>query len=335
MPLVTSKQMLLAAQAGGYAVGAFNANNMEMVQAVIQAAEEEQSPVILQVSQGAIAYAGLEFASSLVKVAAELASVPVVLHLDHGTDFFQNVRCLRAGFTSLMYDGSDAPLADNIATTRKIVGIAHSCDIPVEAELGKIPKIEDYEQQLPADYQVTAKLPPAVQERVANLMARVEDVERFVAETGCDSLAAALGSVHGMKSDVQPLNVARLQAIRQRTDIPLVLHGSSGVLRTRAEAAEKGIELAEGEGTLEDAIKNGICKINIATELSMCFLREVKAAFDRNPQEKDLRKVLKPGRDAVKESVRSYIRQFGAAGKGADLCARAGGIAGGEIKHHE
>src|SRR3990170_4129655 len=145
MPLVTSKEMLQQAQAGGYAVGAFNANNMECVQAVIETAEEEQSPVILQVSQGAIAYAGLEFASLLVKTVAELATIPVVLHLDHGTDFDQNVRCLRAGFTSLMYDGSAKPLDENIAVTRKIAEIAHACDIPVEAELGKIPKIEDYE----------------------------------------------------------------------------------------------------------------------------------------------------------------------------------------------
>jgi len=335
VPLATSKQMLIKAQQGGYAVGAFNANNMEMVQAVIQAAEEEQAPVILQVSQGAIAYAGLEFASTLVKVAAELSTVPVVLHLDHGTDFFQNVRCLRAGFTSLMYDGSAQPLEENIAVTRTIVDIAHSCDIPVEAELGKIPKIEDYEQMLGAGYDVRTKLPPSVQKAVADLMARPEDVEHFVTTTGCDSLAAALGSVHGMKSDVQPLSIARLQQIRQRTDVPLVLHGSSGVLRTRAEAEAKGIALQEGEGTVEDAIKNGVCKINVATELSMTFLRGMRAAWEQRPGEKDMRKIIKPGRDAVKEAVRSYIRQFGSTGKAADVLIQGKGIEGGEIKHHE
>jgi len=335
VPLVTSKEMLVKAQQGKYAVGAFNANNMEMVQAVIQAADEERSPVILQVSQGAIAYAGLEFASMLVKVAAELASIPVVLHLDHGTDFFQNVRCLRAGFTSLMYDGSDTPLQDNIRVTAKIVEIAHSCGIPVEAELGKIPKIEDYEGMLPADYDVNTKLPADIQQQVASLMAKPEDVERFVAETGCDSLAAALGSVHGMKSDVQPLNIERLQQIRKRTDIPLVLHGSSGVLRSRADADAKGIRLADYEGTVEDAIQHGICKINVATELSMTFLRGAREAWDKKPGEKDLRKVLKPGRDAVKEAVKAYIRQFGSAGKAADFVVQAQGIGGGEIKHHE
>ncbi len=335
MPLVTSKEMLIKAQQGGYAVGAFNANNMEMVQAVIQTAEEEQSPVILQVSQGAIAYAGLEFASMLVKVAAELAAVPVVLHLDHGTDFFQNVRCLRAGFTSLMYDGSATPLEDNIRVTRQIVEIAHACDIPVEAELGKIPKIEDYEAMLPADYDPRTKLPQAVQDKVASLMAKPEDVERFVSETGCDTLAAALGSVHGMKGDVQPVSIARLQQIRKRTDVPLVMHGSSGVLRTRADAEAKGIELAEGEGTLEDAIKNGVCKINVATELSMSFLRGMKEAWEKKPGEKDMRKIFLPGRNAVKESVRSYIRQFGSAGKASDFGGQAAGIQGGEIKYHE
>ncbi|HOK53279.1 MAG TPA: ketose-bisphosphate aldolase, partial [Armatimonadota bacterium] len=221
MPLVTSKELLKRAQAEGFAVGAFNANNMECVQAVIETAEEEQSPVILQVSQGAIAYAGLEFATMLVKTAAELATVPVVLHLDHGTDFLQNVRCLRAGFTSLMFDGSSLPLDENIKITRKITEIAHAVGVPVEAELGKIPKVEDN----------------LTQEQVDNLMADPEQAQRFVEETDCDSMAVAIGSVHGMKESIQPLNIERLDEIKQRTGLPLVLHGASGVLCTRADAA--------------------------------------------------------------------------------------------------
>lgn len=309
--------MLQRAQAEGYAVGAFNANNMECVQAVIETAEEEQAPVILQVSQGAIAYAGLEFATSLVKTAAELATVPVVLHLDHGTDFLQNVRCLRAGFTSLMFDGSSLPLDENIKTTRKITEIAHACGIPVESELGKIPKVEDN----------------LTQTQVVDLMADPAQAERFVEETQCDSLAAAIGSVHGMKESIQPLNIEKLDEIKRRTGVPIVLHGASGVLCTRGDASEKGINLTSCEGTLEDAIKHGVSKINVATELSMAYLRGMKKAFDDRPGEKDMRKIMLPGKNAVKDVVRYYIRLFGSNGK--SVSTGASGLTTSEIKYHE
>ncbi len=318
MPLVTSKELLKRAQAEGFAVGAFNANNMECVQAVIETAEEEQSPVILQVSQGAIAYAGLEFATMLVKTAAELATVPVVLHLDHGTDFLQNVRCLRAGFTSLMFDGSSLPLDENIKITRKITEIAHAVGVPVEAELGKIPKVEDN----------------LTQEQVDNLMADPEQAQRFVEETDCDSMAVAIGSVHGMKESIQPLNIERLDEIKQRTGLPLVLHGASGVLCTRADAAEKGVKLEPHQGTLEDAIKHGISKVNVATELSMAYLRGMKEAFEARPGEKDMRKIMLPGKNAVKEVVRYYIKLFGSNGK-AGRNGAVSGLTASEIKYHE
>ena len=317
MPLVTSKEMLIKATNEGYAVGAFNANNMEFVQAVIEMADEMKSPVILQISQGAIKYAGLEFATSLVRIAAELASVPVALHLDHGTDFEQNVLCLRAGFTSLMFDGSALPLDENIRVTRKITEIAHACGIPVESELGKIPKIEDN----------------LTEQQVDDLMANPEDAQRFVEETQCDSLAAAIGSVHGMKEDIQPLDIGRLDEIRRRTSVPIVLHGSSGVLRTRKDAEEKGIRLKDQQGTVEDAIKHGVAKINVATELSRTFILGIKAALDKNPTEKDMRKILLPAKEAVKQSVRGYIELFGSAGKAEVV--RASGLTGSEIKYHE
>lgn len=291
---------------------------MECVQAVIETAEEEQSPVILQVSQGAIAYAGLEFATMLVKTSAELATVPVVLHLDHGTDFLQNVRCMRAGFTSLMFDGSSLPLDKNIKTTRKIIEIAHAVGIPVESELGKIPKIEDN----------------LTQEQVIDLMADPEQAERFVEESQCDSLAAAIGSVHGMKESIQPLNIDRLDEIKQRTGVPIVLHGASGVLCTREDAAAKGIKLASHEGTLQDAIQHGVSKVNVATELSMAFLRGMKEAFEQRPNEKDMRKILLPGKNAVKEIVRYYIRLFGSSGKSVRNGAVTG-LTASEIKYHE
>lgn len=334
MPLVTSKELLETAQAEGYAIGAFNANNMEMVQAVIETAEEEQSPVILQVSQGAILYAGLDFATNLVKTAAELATVPVVLHLDHGTDFFQNVRCLRAGFTSLMFDGSALPLEENIKITAKITEIAHSCDIPVEAELGKIPKIEDYEAML-GSYDYTIILPDDVQGKVDCLMADPDQAARFVEQTGLDSLAAACGSVHGMKKSIQPLNIERLDAIREKTGVPIVLHGASGVICTRDQAAEMGLKLKSHQGTLEDAIKHGISKINVATELSMSFLRGIKESLNAKPTEKDMRKILLPGKNKVKDTVRYYMKLFGSCGKAIRNGYQATGLSASQIKYHE
>ena len=334
MPLVSSKEVLQKAMNEGYAVGAFNANNAEMVQAVIETAQEEGAPVILQISQGAIKYAGLEFATAMVKTVAELATIPVVLHLDHGTDFNQNVKCLRAGFTSLMYDGSAAPLEDNIRVTAKITDIAHAVGIPVEAELGKIPKIEDYESMLPAGYDYSTKLPADVQEKVAGLMADPDQAARFVEQTQCDSLAAAIGSVHGMKRAVQPLDIERLDAIRQKTGVPMVLHGASGVICTRRDAEKVGVKLEAHEGTVEDAVKHGISKINVATELSMEFLRGIKDTLADKPGEKDMRKILLPGKELVKEKVRSYIRLFGCAGKGSVTGAESA-ITSSQIKYHE
>lgn len=333
MPLVTSKELLQKAQAEGYAIGAFNANNMEMVQAVIETAEEEQSPVILQVSQGAIAYAGLQFATQLVKTAAELATVPVVLHLDHGTSFLQNVQCLQAGFSSLMFDGSALPLDENIAVTGKITEIAHACNIPVEAELGKIPKIEDYEPML-GNYDYSTLLPDEVQAKVDSLMADPDQAARFVETTGLDSLAAACGSVHGMKKSVQPLNIERLDAIREKTGVPIVLHGASGVICTREQAAEMGLKLKDNQGTLEDAIKHGISKINVATELSMAFLRGIKESLEAKPGEKDMRKIILPGKNKVKDTVRYYMRLFGSSGK-ASLNGKVSGLTASEVKYHE
>ncbi|MEM3063168.1 MAG: class II fructose-bisphosphate aldolase [Nitrososphaerota archaeon] len=325
MPLVTSSELLKVAKRERFAIGAFNANNMEMVQAVIEAAEEENAPVILQVSQGAIAYAGLSMATALVKTAAERAKVPVVLHLDHGTSYEQNLLCLGAGFTSLMYDGSAEPLEKNIEITKKIVKEAHKFNIPVEAELGKIPRIEDYFEKglLPKNYDYSYPIPSAVKEDVKNLMANPDDAERFVKETGCDSLAVAIGSIHGMEKDIKPLNIERLKEIRKRTDLPLVLHGSSGVIPTweRVKELEKeiGLKLDKDEGPLVEAIKEGICKINVATEISMSFLEGIREAIEKEKekkkQEKDMRKIISVGRERAKARIKEYIRLFGASGK--------------------
>ena len=345
MPLVSSKEVLLKARAEGYAVGAFNLNNMEMAQAIVQAAVEENSPVILQASQGAIKYAGLEMITAMAKVLADGASVPVVLHLDHGTDYKQNVKCLRAGFTSLMFDGHELPLAENIAMTAKIVDIARSVGLPVEAEIGSVLTIEsllsDAEMaeiralEIPKQFEVLRKkIGPIVDEHIA----KPEEAKRFVEETGVDFLAAAVGSVHGLWLDIWPLRVDRLKEIYEATGVPIVSHGSSGVLIDRAHAEAKGVELAPGEGSLLDAIKLGYTKINVATALSMEFNRAMLAAAAKRPGEKDPRKLLTPARDAVVAKTKEYIRLFGSTGKGsanASCTQSAGAFGGGTIARGE
>ncbi len=283
MPLVSSKPILQEALRQHFAVGAFNANNMEQVQAIVEAAQEERAPVILQVSQGAIRYAGLEFAAGLVRIAASIVDVPVVLHLDHGTDFDQNVRCLRAGFTSLMFDGSKKPFDENVATTKRVVDIAHVVDLPVEAELGQVLQTSD---------RVTY-------EQVCAAMTDPEEARRFVELTGIDSLAIACGSVHAMTAREAELDIARIEAVHaQVPNTPLVLHGSSGV---------KHESIAEG-------ITHGICKVNVATTLNQAFVDGIRRGLAKYAESTDPRKSIGLGRDAVKEAVREKIRLFGSAG---------------------
>lgn len=283
MPLVPSKDLLQAALEGKYAIGAFNAFNLEMVQAIVEAAEEERSPLILQISQGAIKYAGLEQATEMVRVAAQLASVPVVLHLDHGTDFAQVVRCLRAGFTSLMYDGSAKPFDENVAITRRVVELGHAVGVSVEAELGRIGGVED--QLKVSDLEATMTDP--------------DEARHFVELTGVDSLAVAVGTVHQMTTRTAQLNFERITSIREAVGIPLVLHGASGV-------PDEGVR---------EAIARGICKINIATHLNKAFVEAVSQALATNPGVVDPRKILVKGKEAVKEAVREKIRLFGSNGK--------------------
>ncbi|MCX5777349.1 MAG: class II fructose-bisphosphate aldolase [Candidatus Firestonebacteria bacterium] len=302
MPLMSSTEWLLKAQKEKFGIGAFNANNMEFVEAIIEVAEEEQAPVIIQVSQGAIKYAGLEMATEMVKAAAALASVPVILHLDHGTDYLQNVRCLRAGFTSLMFDGSALNFEDNIRMTAKITEMAHACKIPVEAELGKVLQIGDNNSA----------------ETIEKAMTQPDEAVKFVEATKIDSLAVAIGSVHAMKDRTAKLDIPRLKKIRSVINIPLVLHGSSGV----------------DPESIKEGIANGLCKINVATQLSVSFVKAIGDAYNKNPAEKDMRKILLPGKNAVKDRVREYMGFFGCKGKGIIAGAKSG-IQSSEIKHHE
>jgi len=297
MPLVTSKEMFQMAMEQRFAVGAFNVNNMEAVQAIAEAAEEERAPVIIQVSQGAIRYAGLAYAAGLVKIAAEQVSVPVVLHLDHGTDFDQNVLCLRAGFTSLMYDGSKKPYEENVATTQRIAEIAHIAGIPVEAELGCVLQAADH----------------VTDEEVCAAMTDPDQAKDFVDRTGADSLAVAVGSVHAMESAEAKLDVERVAAIRDTVNIPLVLHGSSGVKADSIVAA----------------IENGVCKVNVATYLNQAFVKGMREMIAELPDNPDYRKHLMVSREYVKERVREKIRLF----RSNNRVSLSGAFAGGTTIH--
>lgn len=287
MAFVTTKEMLKKAQKGRYAVGAFNANNMEIVQAIVEAAEEEDAPVILQASQGAIKYAGLDSIVVMVKVMAEKVNIPVALHLDHGTDYYQNIKCLRAGFTSLMYDGSKLSFDENVKMTKKVVEMAHACDIPVEAELGQIGKMGDSDE------------PGVALEKVKESMAVPEEAVKFVELTEIDFLAAAVGTIHGCRTPFAKLDIPRIERIRELTGVPLVLHGASGA---NDEEIKKGIAA-------------GICKINIDTRIRMKFTEKIREIIKTNPQEIDPRKILGPAKEAAKEIIRNRIRAFGSNGK--------------------
>lgn len=283
MGLVSVGELLAAAEKGGYAVGAFNCNNMEIVQAIIEAAEAEKAPVILQASQGAIKYAGINYIVAMAREAAAQASVPVALHLDHGTDFNQVILCIRHGFTSVMIDGSRHPLQENIAITKKVVEIARAVGVSVEGELGRIRGAEDEIR---------------VSEREA-FFTDPEDARTFVRETGVDSLAPSIGTAHGQYRGRPELDFPRLKRIRELTGIPLVLHGSSGV----------------PDEDIRQAIALGVRKVNIDTNIREAFVGAMRRELARNPEEIDPRKILGPAREAAREVIREKIRLFGSAGK--------------------
>ena len=283
MSFVTLCEVLAEAQKHHYAVGAFNANNMEIVQAIIEAAEEERAPVILQASQGALKYAGIEYITAMVKAAAQKATVPVVLHLDHGTSFAQAMQCLRYGFSSVMCDGSKYPLAENIAKTRQVVQVAHAMGVSVEGELGRIGGTED---------------DISVEERDAFFTDPAEAAE-FVAATEVDALAVAIGTAHGPYKGEPVLDFARLKTIKEKTNVPLVLHGASGV---PAESIKKAIEI-------------GVRKINIDTDLRQAFTRAIKEVLAENPAEIDPRKILGQAKAAMKAVIKEKMRLFGCSGK--------------------
>lgn len=306
MMLRTNKELLNLAKKGGYAVGAFNINNLEILQAIVSAAEEERSPAIIAVSEGAIQYAGLSYIINMVMTAVQESSVPLSLHLDHGKDLEVIRLCVERGFTSVMIDGSHLEFEENISITKEVVEMAKKRSVSVEGELGRLKGIEDK---------------VSVSDREA-FLTDPEAALEFSKRTGVDALAVAIGTSHGaykFKGDVK-LDFDRLREISKRVDIPLVLHGASGVPQSVLEKAERfGAKLPGAKGIPDDAIQKaislGICKINIDTDLRLSFIAGIREIISTKPDEIDPRKVLGPGRELIKQTVRSKMRLFGSTGK--------------------
>ena len=282
MELITTKNILKKAQEGHYAIGAFNVENMEMVMAVISAAEEMNAPVIMQTTPSTVKYAGLDYFLANVKVAASSASVPVVMHLDHGSSFDLAAQALRAGYTSIMIDGSHESFEENIALSKAVVDMCKPSGIAVEAELGKVGGKEDDLDGGEGD----AYTDP-------------QEAREFVERTGVDSLAIALGTAHGMYKGEPKLDLERLSEIRDVVSVPLVLHGGSGI----------------PDSKVQEAINRGICKVNYATELRIAFTHGVNEYLKANPNEIDPKKYNKAGLEEVKKFVKEKIQVCGCQNK--------------------
>ena len=308
--LVGTEQMFKNALEGKYAIGAYNVNNMEILQAIAEAAEETRSPIILQVSAGARKYANQTYLIKLVEAALATTTVPIALHLDHGADFEICKACIDGGFSSVMIDGSRFALEENIALTKQVVEYAHPRGVSVEAELGKLAGIEDDVNVSDADAKFT----------------NPQEAARFVKETGCDSLAIAIGTSHGAYkfSGEARLDFDRLAAIKKAVnevvgyDFPIVLHGASSVPEYLVEKCNRfGGKLPNAKGVPEEmlsyAAKNGVAKINIDTDLRLAMTATIREFFVENPEKFDPREYMGPGRTAVKELVKHKMQVLGTA----------------------
>ena len=321
MALVTTTEMFKKAYDGGYAIGAFNVNNMEIVQGITEACREEKAPVILQVSKGARAYANHTYLVKLVEAAViECPEIPIALHLDHGPDFETCKACIDGGFTSVMIDASSKPFAENIEITRKVVEYAHDHGVVVEAELGTLAGIED-------EVKVAAH---------AASYTRPEEVEEFVTKTGCDSLAIAIGTSHGAYKFTAaqctrnadgvlvppPLRFDVLEEVSRRLPgFPIVLHGSSSVPQNYVKMInENGGKMPDAVGIPEEQLRHAaelsVCKINIDSDLRLAMTGTIRQFFNEHPDKFDPREYLKPARANIKELVRHKLRDvLGCAGK--------------------
>ena len=303
--LVTAKKLLVPARAKGYAVPALNVNDLEMIKAVISAAEKMNSPVIIQTSEGAIEYAGIEYLSAMIRVAAK-GKIPVAMHLDHGKDMKYVKMALANGYTSVMFDGSALPYKENLKVTKEVVRLAHAKGASVEAELGAIAGIEDF---------------VSVEEKDAHLT-NPEEAAKFAKESGCDSLAVAIGTMHGafkFKGKTH-LDIDRLKKIAKLVKLPIVLHGASGVLEDVKEIAEHyGAKLGDARGVLDvdikAAIRQGVAKINIDTDLRLAFTAGIREAISELPKVIDPRKLLEPSTLLMREVAMRKMKLFGSAGR--------------------
>jgi len=308
MPLVTTKEMFEKSMKEGYAIGAFNVNNMEIIQAIVDAAAKENSPVILQASSSAIKYARPTYLMKMVEAAVEETNIPIAMHLDHGPDFETCKACIDAGFTSVMIDGSKYDFEENIAITKKVVEYAHERGVVVEAELGKLAGIEDEVNVSASDAMYTDP----------------EQAKEFVERTGCDSLAIAIGTSHGaykfkgeakLRFDI----LAKIKELIPNT--PIVLHGASTVIPELVNMCnEYGADIPGAKGVpdemLNEASKSGVSKINVDTDLRLAMTGAIRKAFAENPSAFDPRKYLAPARDLIEETVAHKIKNvFGSSNK--------------------
>jgi fructose-bisphosphate aldolase class II len=321
MALVTTKEMFKKAYEGGYAVGAFNVNNMEIVQGITEACQEQKSPVVLQVSKGARAYANHNYLVKMVQAAVEnCPDIPIALHLDHGPDFETCKACIDGGFTSVMIDGSSLPFEENVKLAKQVVDYAHAHGVVVEAELGTLAGVED-------DVKVSAE---------DSSYTRPEEVEEFVEKTGCDSLAIAIGTSHGAYKFTAeqctrnekgilvppPLRFDVLEEVSKRLPgFPIVLHGSSSVPQDFVRMInEHGGKMPDAIGIPEEelrqAAKSSVCKINIDSDIRLAITATIRAYFDEHPDHFDPRQYLKPARQAVKDMVaHKIVNVLGSNGK--------------------
>jgi fructose-bisphosphate aldolase, class II len=314
MALVTTKKMFQMAYKNGYAIGAFNVNNMEITQGIVAAIAEEKSPLILQISKGAREYASMSYLRAIIDVAVkENPDIPICMHLDHGDTFELCKQCVDDGYTSVMIDASHFSFEENIKLTKKVVEYAHAHGVTVEAELGQLGGIEEHVVGVSAD-------------DVSKHLTDPDQVVEFVGKTGCDSLAVAIGTSHGAyKFKTAPkLAFDVVKAVQDKLPgFPLVMHGSSSVLPEFKELINKyGGKMPDAMGVPEDAItqasKMAVCKVNIDTDLRMAMTAKIRQVFAEKPGEFDPRKYLGPAREAIKGMVKHKLHVLGCAGKAAE-----------------
>lgn len=283
MALVSSTPLLQAAKEGGYCIGAFNVHTLEMLQAVVEAAEETRSPLIIQSTVGTVKHLGPDYIAAAATVAANRSSVPIALHLDHCSDFGTIMQCIRAGYTSVMIDASHDPFEKNVEQTRKVVEAASAVGVNVEAELGRVGGVED---------------DIVVDERDA-LLADPDECAKFVELTGVHTLAPAIGTAHGIYKGDPNIDFDRIGRIASKVSVPLVLHGGSGI----------------PEDQVRRAVSLGMSKMNVATELRIVFSDAIKEVFAKNPEENDPRKYMVPAKQALKAAAIEKMRLCGSIGK--------------------